>query len=147
MKVQRQEQCNNRSGSGCLRLPRSLRLLRRGLRRRLGNGEPAQERRQEAGPRFLKVASSDSASCRPLKALGRRCHTRHFPERKLRPLTHHTRRVQPEARQAAQVHPVEPMRYLPVPHTVQTARRAGRPFFIVTCSTSLEPVLARHFKQ
>ena len=58
-------------------------------------------RRQEAGPRFLKVAPSDSASCRPLKALGRRCRTRHFPERKLRPLTHHTRRVQPEARQAA----------------------------------------------
>ena len=31
---------------------------------------PARERRQEAGPRFLKVASSDSASCRPLKAPG-----------------------------------------------------------------------------
>ena len=48
---------------------------------------------------------------------------------------------------AAQVQPAEPTRYLPVPHTEQTARRAGRPFFIVTCSTSLEPVLARHFRQ
>ena len=47
----------------------------------------------------------------------------------------------------SQVHPAEPMRDLAVPHTVQTARRAGRPFFKVTCSISLEPVLARHFKQ
>ena len=47
----------------------------------------------------------------------------------------------------AQVQPAEPMRYLPVPHTEQTARRAGRPFFIVTCSTFCEPVLVRHFKQ
>ena len=46
-----------------------------------------------------------------------------------------------------QVQPAEPTRYLPVPHTEQTARRAGRPFFIVTCSTSLEPVLTRHFRQ
>ena len=44
-------------------------------------------------------------------------------------------------------HPAEPMRYLPVPHTVQTALSAGRPFFMLTCSTSREPVLARHFKQ
>ncbi len=65
----------------------------------------------------------------------------------MRSLTYHTRQMQPEARQAAQVQLEEPMRYLPVPHTVQTARRAGRPFFIVTCSTSLELVLARHFKQ
>ena len=100
-----------------------------------------------SGTAFPEAGLSDSASCRPLKALGRRCHTRHFLERKWRSLTHHTRRVQPEARQAAQVHPAEPMRYLPVPHTVQTARRAGRPFFIVTCSTSREPVLARHFRQ
>ena len=128
-------------GPACLRLSRALCLLRRGIRRRLW------ERRQEAGPRFQKVASSDLASCGPLKALGRRCHTRHFPEQRWRPLTHHTRRMQPEGRQAAQVQPAEPMRYLPVPHTVQTARRAGRPFFIVTCSTSREPVLARHFKQ
>ena len=55
-------------------------------------------------------------------------------------------RAKPPAAET-QIQPAEPMRYLPVPHTEQTARRAGRPFFIVTCSTSLEPVLARHFKQ
>ena len=108
---------------------------------------PARERRQEAGRHSLKVASSDSASCRPLKAWagdatpgicqsGSCALWRTTPDG-----------CRPEARQAAQVHPEEPMRYLPVPHTVQTARRAGRPFFIVTCSTSLEPVLARHFRQ
>ena len=46
----------------------------------------------------LKPASSDSASCRPLKALGRRCHTRHFPEQRWRSLARPTRRVHPEAR-------------------------------------------------
>ena len=41
--------------------------------------------------------------------------------------------------------------HLVLPDAVHRARkhrhRAGRPFFIVTCSTSLEPVLARHFRQ
>ena len=46
----------------------------------------------------------------------------------------------------AKVQPVVPMRYLPVPHTEHTARRAGSPFVIVTCSTFFGPVLALHFK-
>ena len=45
------------------------------------------------------------------------------------------------------VQPAEPMRDLPVPHTVHTARKVEHPFFKVTCSTSREPVLARHFRQ
>ena len=57
------------------------------------SGSGFRGRRQKAGRRFLQVASSDSASCRPLKALGRRCHTRRFPEQKLRSLTGRTRRV------------------------------------------------------
>ena len=40
-----------------------------------------------------------------------------------------------------------PIRYLPVPHSAHTARIAGRPFFIVTRSTSRDGVLARHFRQ
>ena len=40
-----------------------------------------------------------------------------------------------------------PIRYLPVPHSAHTARSAGRPFFIVTRSTSRDGVLARHFRQ
>ena len=40
-----------------------------------------------------------------------------------------------------------PIRYLPVPHSAHTARSAGRPFFIVTRSTSRDGVLVRHFKQ
>ena len=40
-----------------------------------------------------------------------------------------------------------PIRYLPVPHSAQTARSAGRPFFIVTRSTSRDGVFARHFRQ
>ena len=55
MKVQHKQECNDRSGPTGLRLPRTLRLLRRGLRRRLGNGDRKRDR----------------VSCRPLKALGR----------------------------------------------------------------------------
>ena len=40
-----------------------------------------------------------------------------------------------------------PIRYLPVPHSAHTARSAGRPFFIVTRSTSRDGVFARHFRQ
>ena len=40
-----------------------------------------------------------------------------------------------------------PIRYLPVPHFAHTARSAGRPFFIVTRSTSRDGVFARHFRQ
>ena len=35
----------------------------------------------------------------------------------------------------------------PVPHSAHTARSAGRPFFIVTRSTSRDGVFARHFRQ
>ena len=40
-----------------------------------------------------------------------------------------------------------PIRYLPVPHSAHTARSAGRPFFMVTRSTSRDGVFARHFRQ
>ena len=40
-----------------------------------------------------------------------------------------------------------PIRYLPVPQSAHTARSAGRPFFMVTRSTSRDGVLARHFRQ
>ena len=40
-----------------------------------------------------------------------------------------------------------PIRYLPVPHSAHTARSPGRPFFIVTRSTSRDGVFARHFRQ
>ena len=40
-----------------------------------------------------------------------------------------------------------PIRYLPVPHSAHTARSAGRPFFIVTRSTSRDGVFTRHFRQ
>ena len=40
-----------------------------------------------------------------------------------------------------------PIRNFLVPHSVQTALAAGRPFFMVTASMSLDPVLALHFTQ
>ena len=40
-----------------------------------------------------------------------------------------------------------PIRYLPVPQSAHTARSAGRPFFMVTRSTSRDGVFARHFRQ
>ena len=40
-----------------------------------------------------------------------------------------------------------PIRYFLVPQTAQVALVAGRPFFMVTASTSFDPVLALHFKQ
>jgi len=39
------------------------------------------------------------------------------------------------------------MRNFLVPHSVQTDRVAGRPFFMVTASMSLESVLALHLTQ
>ena len=39
------------------------------------------------------------------------------------------------------------MRNLLVPHSTQTALAAGRPFFMVTASMSLDPVLALHLTQ
>ena len=40
-----------------------------------------------------------------------------------------------------------PMRNFLVPHSVQMDRVAGRPFFMVTASMSLDAVLALHFTQ
>ena len=40
-----------------------------------------------------------------------------------------------------------PMRNSLAPHTVQTERMAGRPFFMVTASISREAVLARRLTQ
>ena len=42
---------------------------------------------------------------------------------------------------------VLPTRYLPTPHTAQTALVAGLPFFMVTASTFVEAVLSLHFRQ
>ena len=42
---------------------------------------------------------------------------------------------------------VPPTRYLPTPHTAQTALVAGLPFFMVTASTFVEAVLSLHFRQ
>ena len=39
------------------------------------------------------------------------------------------------------------MRNFLVPHSTQTERVAGRPFFMVTASMSLEPVLTLHLTQ
>lgn len=39
------------------------------------------------------------------------------------------------------------MRNFLVPHSVQADRVQGRPFFMVTASISLDPVLARHLRQ
>ena len=39
------------------------------------------------------------------------------------------------------------MRNFLVPHSTQTERVAGRPFFMVTASISLDPVLALHLTQ
>ena len=40
-----------------------------------------------------------------------------------------------------------PMRNYLVPHSTQTDLVAGRPFFMVTASMSLDPVLVLHFTQ
>ena len=39
------------------------------------------------------------------------------------------------------------MRNYFVPHSMQMERVAGRPFFMVTASMSLDPILASHFTQ
>ena len=43
MEVQRKQECNDRHRPAPLRLSRALRLLRRGLRRLLGNGDKRQD--------------------------------------------------------------------------------------------------------